>query len=478
MFSCYSTRARLPLSRVTRPNSRTYSTKAAGSKNWNITGAFVVSLALGTGATLWPRDKSKAPHLEATITQPLVAEKVLSREAVTSLISQHAYSISTDSIPGVVKYDGAQVASNQPCEDAFFHGQFPAPWQHNKQWMAWAVLDGHAGWQTSKLLETKLLPYVRERLTQLQDQYGQGPAPTHVVQDAITQGFLNLDTSIMKAAEESAASDEPLQIKAGKLAPAFAGSCALLSLFDPATSTLHVACTGDSRAVLGQQRPDGSWEAIPLSVDQTGRNAQEISRLQKEHPGEDNIVKGGRVLGLMVSRAFGDSRWKWPLEVQQEMSRRYYGPAPLAPRYDVRTPPYLTAEPVVTSTRIDYSRPTFLIMATDGLWDNMSSQQAVDVTGRWLEWRHGKEMPRQLRPAFADLDFDFGDFGSKLEEGFVEERETREDKNAAVHLVRNSLGGAHHELLAGRLAFRPPFSRNVRDDITVQVVVFQDHAAA
>jgi len=46
-----------------------------------------------------------------------------------------------------------------------------------------------------------------------------------------------------------------------------------------------------------------------------------------------------------------------------------------------------------------------------------------------------------------------------------------------VHLVRNSLGGNHHELIAGRLAFDAPFSRRLRDDITVQVVFFGGKAA-
>lgn len=479
MLSFYSARVRLPSRCAARLSSRVYSTGVpAASNRLFYRSAAAVALGIGAGTALWPRE-DQTPHLEATITEPVVSEEVLSKEAVTNLISKQAYSVLTSKIPGLVKYDGTQVASNAPCEDGFFHGRFPAPWQHGKQWMAWAVLDGHAGWQTAKLLEVKLLPYVRQSLAKMQEPSGNEPIPAHLVQNAITQGFVNLDESIMKTAEAASLSDEPLQVKAGKMAPAFAGSCALLSLYDPDTSTLHVACTGDSRAVLGQRRPDGTWEAIPLSVDQTGSNTEEIARLQKEHPGESNIVKGGRVLGIMVSRAFGDSRWKWPLDFQQDMHRRYYGPAPLTPKYDVRTPPYLTAEPVVTSTRIDLTRPTFLIMATDGLWDNLDNQQAVDLTGRWLEWNHGKsEKASTPRSVSQDSKFDFGDFGTKLEERFVAERETYEDGNSAVHLVRNALGGAHHELLAGRLAFTPPFSRSVRDDVTVQVVIFQDHVAS
>ena len=54
----------------------------------------------------------------------------------------------------------------------------------------------------------------------------------------------------------------------------------------------------------------------------------------------------------------------------------------------------------------------------------------------------------------------------------MEGRTTIQDDNAAVHLVRNSLGGNHHQLIAARLAVSSPFSRRLRDDTTVQVVFF------
>jgi pyruvate dehydrogenase phosphatase len=335
--------------------------------------------------------------------------------------------------------------------------------------MAWAVFDGHAGWQTAELLQHQLVPFVRQRLSQVTSAPGNLPIPEKDVQRAIVDAFLDLDDSIIKAALKVPDSNEPLQDKVKKLMPGYAGSCALLSMYDPAASTLHVACTGDSRAVLGQLGSDGKWEAVPLSVDQTGSNEEEIARLSKEHPGEENIAKKGRVLGIMVSRAFGDGRWKWPVEFQQDVKQRFGGPTPLTSRYDIRTPPYLTAEPVVVSTKINPQRPSFLILATDGMWDNVSSQQAVDLVGRWLEARAGKAINKP-EPTYQP--FDLGQFENGTEYKFVEERTTTQDKNAAVHLVRNSLGGNHHEMLAGRLAFNNPFSREIRDDVTVQVVFF------
>ncbi|KAJ6028824.1 hypothetical protein N7540_004400 [Penicillium herquei] len=460
-------RARPRLGRVTTSTRCFYTTKTASS-NWarNAMLGGVISAPGFWWATSRREDVSDVPRLD---THQLIPEQGLSKIQVTEIISQNAYSHAVKDVSGVTRYDGTQVSSNSPCEDHFFHGQFSSPWDNDKQWMAWAVFDGHAGWQTSKLLKHQLLPHVRDTLSQVGSSHDGSAVPQDMIQQALVNGFLNLDASIFKTAEDASRDNTlPLAERVMKVEPAFAGSCALLSIYDPVTSTLHVACTGDSRAVLGQQRPDGTWETIPLSVDQTGYNQEEIARLQAEHPGEETMIKDGRLLGLAVTRAFGDSRWKWSLDFQKEMRERFHGPAPLIPRYDVRTPPYLTAEPVVTSTKIDPSRPSFLVMASDGLWDHLSSEQAVGLVGKWL----GSAVENGNKPTPSYKPLDFGDFKKGTQERFVDERTTIQDENAAVHLTRNSLGGNHQELVSGRLAFGSPFSRYARDDITVQVVFF------
>ena len=43
-------------------------------------------------------------------------------------------------------------------------------------------------------------------------------------------------------------------------------------------------------------------------------------RMQSEHPADEalDVIRNGRVLGgLEPTRAFGDSRYKWPREVQE-----------------------------------------------------------------------------------------------------------------------------------------------------------------
>ncbi|KAG4432598.1 hypothetical protein IFR05_011923 [Cadophora sp. M221] len=466
--------AHVRVGRVTilQPPTRSFYSTKAGPSGSNvaraakyIAGAGVVSVPgfwyFTTGRNETP------PHLDDTPAEQLLANRGPSREEITRIISQQGYSFQPK-IGGVNRYDGTQVASNSPCEDHYIHGTFPSPWKEGSKWMAWGVLDGHAGWQAADLLQKQLLPFVRHGLSQVKSGSDPDGVSDDKVGDVIKGAFVKLDDSILKTAVDASQGNGSLQDKLANMAPAFAGSCALLSIYDPTTYKLHVACTGDSRAVLGQKNADGTWEAIPLSVDQTGDNAEEIARLKKEHPGEEEIIAKGRVLGIMVSRAFGDSRWKWPVDLQKDLKKKFGGPSILTPRFNVLTPPYLTAEPVVTSTKIDPGKPSFLIMATDGLWDNVSSQQAVDLVAKWLDTPASLRKDGKTESKYKPYNFS----SSECKEEFVEGRTTVQDENVAVHLVRNSLGGNHHEMLAGRLAYGSPFSRNIRDDITVQVVFF------
>lgn len=436
---------------------------------------YIVPGGLVAGGGLWwlttTRDNSdNVPLLENQEAGHVPNKSGLSKDEITRMLSREAYSFLVKDVSSVSRYYGAQLASNSPCEDRFVHGKLPSPRSDGKPWMAWAVFDGHAGWQTADLLQKQLLPLVQRYLSQVKLTPEALSTYQESTQRAITKAFTDFDSSIMDTAQETSQGGLSLQEKMQRLMPGFAGSCALVSLYDPVRSELHVACTGDSRAVLAQKNSNGKWEALALSVDQTGSNPEEVARINKEHPGEEDIAKNGRILGLMVSRAFGDGRWKWPLEQQKDFEQRFEGQAPLTSRFNIQTPPYITAEPVITTTSIDPSNPSFLILASDGLWDSLSNQQAVDLVGSWLEAKANGTGESRPKPEYGPLDF--GQLDKGVNSKFEEERATYQDDNVAVHLMRNSLGGNHDELIAGRLVAGPPFSRDLRDDITVQVAFF------
>jgi pyruvate dehydrogenase phosphatase len=306
-----------------------------------------------------------------------------------------------------------------------------------------------------------------------------GIPASEAIEAAIKTGFNRLDHEIVHESVEKVLKAGSKLVAAETLAPALSGSCALLSFYDTNTNLLRVACTGDSRAVLGRRGESGKWVATPLSVDQTGSNPDEEARMRKLHPGEEHVIRRGRVLGgLEPTRAFGDATYKWSREVSEKLKRSFFG---RTPSELLRTPPYVTAEPVVTTTKIQPEKGDFVVMATDGLWEMLTNEEVVGLVGQWIEkqsseknstmassWvkmfsqqkglpvEHGKgktEKDGQKSPIRQQQ------WGVKAGES---ERFVVEDKNVATHLVRNALGGKDKDMVCALLTLPAPYSRRYR----------------
>ncbi len=116
------------------------------------------------------------------------------------------------------------------------------------------------------------------------------------IETAIKTGFTRLDDEIVHQSVQKVLQSNNKIVAAEMLAPALSGSCALLSFYDSRSKLLRVACTGDSRAVLGRRSESGKWTATPLSVDQTGGNPDEAARMRKLHPGRSMSSATGEVL--------------------------------------------------------------------------------------------------------------------------------------------------------------------------------------
>ncbi|KAK3319198.1 putative pyruvate dehydrogenase [Apodospora peruviana] len=466
----------------------TIATPSPGRPFLRITGVGVASSVLGWFAYEFSHSQNEAgvaakhtistalsgaPNLNPATGYPFTALPPLSPAQVDERLNEDAWSVSVSAVNGLSSYEGSQVASNGPCEDSYIHGKFPSPLQSGRDWMTWGVFDGHLGSQTSQALTQHLLPYVHTFVKNANQPTGFDDVAIH---KAIKDAFVALDNAFLSGGDRGTVNSDSLTFaqKVQRLATGSNGSCAILSLYDPASRKLHVACTGDSRAVLGRQTAEGKWEAVPLSIDQSGSNEAEGERVRAEHPGEEGLVKNGRVLGLACARAFGDGHWKWPLELQKYLRSRFVTDTLRAHDPEVyKTPPYITAEPEVTTTVLPAGKRAFMIIASDGLWDAMTSEQAVDMVARWIDWK-AKRKPREPQPVKGETPGMFNweryySTGYKVDEESI----AVQDENAAVHLTRNAIGGANQDLVGALLSFRPPYSRYVRDDITVQVVFFE-----
>ncbi|KAI0392684.1 protein phosphatase 2C [Xylariaceae sp. FL0594] len=419
--------------------------------------------------------------------------EMLTPDQATEKLRQNESSFMVNRGQGVMRYDIVQLPSNNPIEDDHAEKivQYPSPLDKTmSDWMFWGVFDGHAGWTTSAKLRQTLINYVGQELNNTYSAAalsGTTPSP-EAIDNAMKTGFTRLDNDIVYSSVQKVLQSNSKRVAAELLGPALSGSCALLSFYDSRSKTLRVACTGDSRAVLGRRSSSGKWTATALSEDQTGSNPNEVARMRKAHPGEDRVIHHGRVLGgLEPTRAFGDASYKWTRDVSDRLRASFFGRS-ASPH--LKTPPYVTAEPVVTTTKINPEKGDFLVMATDGLWEMLTNEEVVGLVGKWIESQASEQNKSQLGSVWSKI------FGSSqtlpVEAGQGEgaggqktpirvrqwgispneERFLVKDKNVATHLIRNALGGKNEEQVCALLTLVAPFSRRYRDDLTVQVVFF------
>jgi pyruvate dehydrogenase phosphatase len=197
--------------------------------------------------------------------------------------------------------------------------------------------------------------------------------------------------------------------------------------------------------VLGSYDPiKKELKVKSLTEDHQPGNLREMSRILKEHPGEDETAAFSfegppRILGrLMPSRAFGDGRFKYSLKDQDQLdaliSGISYDSSMERPRYLI-SPPYITASPDVHIREL-HQNDQFLVLATDGIFDSLTNRDVC---------RHVYN--------------------------FIKGRST--ETNAATHLLKAAIqNGQGEDYLAHSLSLPPKISRMYRDDMTVQVYFF------
>jgi len=211
----------------------------------------------------------------------------------------------------------------------------------------------------------------------------------------------------------------------------------------------------------------------------------------------------GRILGgLEPSRAFGDARYKWSRDLQEKyvifitvmlfyvelwifcrIARFFFSETalPRGPPSKLLTPPYVTPRPEVTY-RVEFlpssdkkppsSKMRFLILATDGLWDTISSQDACALVAGYLVGLRGTIPKKELHDRLKLSTSTEGIDGKRPREKGGNEAGTWEfkDDNVATHLLRNALGGGNDEQLRQLMSISAPLARSYRDDTTITVV--------
>ncbi|CAN1307726.1 Probable protein phosphatase 2C 60 [Linum perenne] len=153
------------------------------------------------------------------------------------------------------------------------------------------------------------------------------------------------------------------------------GSCCLVGIISD--GTLYIANLGDSRAVLGRSvKATGQVLSTQLSAEHNASFESVRQELFSSHPEDSQIVvlrhNVWRVKGIIqISRSIGDVYLK-----KAEFNRE-----PLYAKFRVREPfkkPILSADPSISVHKL-LPIDLFVIFASDGLWEHLSNQEAVDI---------------------------------------------------------------------------------------------------
>ncbi|XP_027175079.1 probable protein phosphatase 2C 43 [Coffea eugenioides] len=160
------------------------------------------------------------------------------------------------------------------------------------------------------------------------------------------------------------------------------GSCCLVGVIWE--GKLFVANLGDSRAVLGcvgQKMLSCLCQSKRVTAKQLTKdhnaNMKEVRQeLRSSHPDDPQIVlqkfNVWRIKGIIqVSRSIGDAYLKNPDFALDESYPRFHLPEPLRQ-------PVLRADPSICTRTLQPS-DKFLIFASDGLWEHLSNQEAVEI---------------------------------------------------------------------------------------------------
>lgn len=184
-------------------------------------------------------------------------------------------------------------------------------------------------------------------------QQNANPKPkTYEAKCYVQNGSINYGKIIT---DEVLAADYDL-VEMAKKVSNFAGTTALIAVMHH--TKLIVANVGDSRGVMC----DFKGNAIPLSFDHKPQQVREQKRIA-DAGGFISFKGVWRVAGILAtSRALGD--------------------------YPLKEKNLVIAEPDILSFDLVDHRPSFLILASDGLWDTFTNEEAVAFIRERLDEPH------------------------------------------------------------------------------------------
>ncbi|KAJ6425529.1 hypothetical protein OIU84_026161 [Salix udensis] len=218
------------------------------------------------------------------------------------------------------------------------------------------VYDGHGGTEASKFINHNFFSNFKKIVSEQKD----------VSETAVRNAFATTEEGFLSLVKKQWLSKPHM---------ASVGSCCLVGVI--CNGLLYIANAGDSRVVLGRaERGSREVTALQLSTEHNANVETVRNELRCLHPNDSQIVvlkhKVWRVKGIIqVSRSIGDPYLKTSEFNREPLQSKFRLPEPFHK-------PILSPEPEILVRKLQPG-DQFLIFASDGLWEHLSNQDAVDI---------------------------------------------------------------------------------------------------
>lgn len=218
------------------------------------------------------------------------------------------------------------------------------------------IYDGHGGPEAARFINERLFRHIRNLTAENRGMSA----------DVINKAFWATEKDFLSLVEEQWLYKPQI---------ASVGSCCLVGIV--CDGDIFIANAGDSRAVLGRMdEATREIKAVQLSSEHNACRESVRQELRSLHPNDPQIVimkhQVWRVKGLIqVSRSIGDAYLK----------KAEFNTAPLLAKFRLSEPfdkPILSAEPTILVQKL-HPQDQFVIFASDGLWEHLTNQEAVDI---------------------------------------------------------------------------------------------------
>ena len=270
--------------------------------------------------------------------------------------------------------DGLSLSGNKPCEDKF--SIFELDLGKNKKGLFLSLLDGHGGEEIAEYANLFMFPYFLEFYRNDNKENNEDKK----IVNALEKTYERIEDELLLLAFSK-------KIK-GEEKFSNMGSCAMTAIVY--NNKIYIANLGDSKARLfSYDSYNKKYGVKKITKTFNARKKEEQKILEKKFPNNKNIyicynAKTCYVEGMLQpTRSFADFTLKYRIfNLPNDVINNYKKYESEINKYQG---PYINSKPDIKIINLKKT-DKFLIMATDGLWDDIKSSEIKEKIDEFMKY--------------------------------------------------------------------------------------------